>query len=277
MPAYLKQPTQSLQIRRTDSEDAAVRPAAAPERHAAPSVPTGDRRRAFRHSVRLRIFRSGNFAVSAPLFPRPRRREVTACGGTFPDIATSVIGIAPVSGSASPHDRPRTVAHGLMHPRSGTFVYFLTDIFSPAQGRRPCTAPGPTNTASNLHPARRKHRLTPLFSHLVRKQHQPCTRPDENTGFAPIVHIDRSPNSFCSASGRTQTPAYAVVFSPRPQPELPRPRDGFFENVEKRPTRARSGHVGPIAIYQLAFFTPGIRPFEAISRNWIRLMPNRRM
>lgn len=187
MPAYLKQPTQSLQIRRTDSEDAAVRPAAAPERHAAPSVPTGDRRRAFRHSVRLRIFRSGNFAVSAPLFPRPRRREVTACGGTFPDIATSVIGIAPVSGSASPHDRPRTVAHGLMHPRSGTFVYFLTDIFSPAQGRRPCTAPGPTNTASNLHPTRRKHRFTPLFSHLGRKQHQPCTRPDENTGALPLL------------------------------------------------------------------------------------------
>ena len=213
MPAYLKQPTQSLQIRRTDSEDAAVRPAAAPERHAAPSVPTGDRRRAFRHSVRLRIFRSGNFAVSAPLFPKPRRREVTACGGTFPDIATSVIGIAPVSGSASPHDRPRTVAHGLMHPRSGTFVYFLTDIFSPAQGRRPCTAPGPTNTASNLHPARRKHRLTPLFSHLVRKQFQPCTRPDENTGFAPIVHIDRSPNSFCSAPGRTQTPASPLLFT----------------------------------------------------------------
>ncbi len=29
--------------------------------------------------------------------------------------------------------------------------------------------------------------------------------------------------------------------------------------------------------YQLAFVTPGIRPLEAISRNWIRLMPNRRM
>ena len=26
--------------------------------------------------------------------------------------------------------------------------------------------------------------------------------------------------------------------------------------------------------YQLAFLTPGIRPAEAISRNWIRLMPN---
>ena len=29
--------------------------------------------------------------------------------------------------------------------------------------------------------------------------------------------------------------------------------------------------------YQLAFVTPGIRPFEAISRNWIRLMPNSRI
>ena len=29
--------------------------------------------------------------------------------------------------------------------------------------------------------------------------------------------------------------------------------------------------------YQLAFFTPGIRPFEAISRNWIRLIPNWRI
>lgn len=26
--------------------------------------------------------------------------------------------------------------------------------------------------------------------------------------------------------------------------------------------------------YQLAFFTPGIRPADAISRNWIREMPN---
>lgn len=30
-------------------------------------------------------------------------------------------------------------------------------------------------------------------------------------------------------------------------------------------------------IYQLAFFTPGIRPALAISRNWIREMPNWRM
>ncbi len=29
--------------------------------------------------------------------------------------------------------------------------------------------------------------------------------------------------------------------------------------------------------YQEAFFTPGMRPAEAISRNWIREMPNWRM
>lgn len=29
--------------------------------------------------------------------------------------------------------------------------------------------------------------------------------------------------------------------------------------------------------YQLAFFTPGMRPAEAISRNWIREMPNWRI
>jgi|GEM_PF-2188661 hypothetical protein len=27
-------------------------------------------------------------------------------------------------------------------------------------------------------------------------------------------------------------------------------------------------------LYQLAFFTPGMRPADAISRNWIREMPN---
>lgn len=31
------------------------------------------------------------------------------------------------------------------------------------------------------------------------------------------------------------------------------------------------------ATYQLAFFTPGIRPCDAISRNWIRDNPNWRM
>jgi hypothetical protein len=34
---------------------------------------------------------------------------------------------------------------------------------------------------------------------------------------------------------------------------------------------------GAAAAYQLAFFTPGINPADAISRNWIREMPNWRM
>ncbi len=38
------------------------------------------------------------------------------------------------------------------------------------------------------------------------------------------------------------------------------------------PPSCTAGH--PRVYYQLAFFTPGISPFEAISRNWIRLMPN---
>ena len=32
-----------------------------------------------------------------------------------------------------------------------------------------------------------------------------------------------------------------------------------------------------LAFYQLAFFTPGMRPLLAISRNWILLRPNARM
>ncbi len=188
MPAYLKQPTQSLQIRRTDSEDAAVRPAAAPERHAAPSVPTGDRRRAFRHSVRLRIFRSGNFAVSAPLFPRPRRREVTACGGTFPDIATSVIGIAPVSGSASPHDRPRT-----SHTGSCTLE----------------AEPSFTSLPTFSHP----HKAVGHAQHPARQtQHRTCTRPDENTG-SRRCFLTSCENSFNPAPGLTKTPASPLLFT----------------------------------------------------------------
>ena len=32
-----------------------------------------------------------------------------------------------------------------------------------------------------------------------------------------------------------------------------------------------------VAYYQLAFFTPGMRPLLAISRNWIRLRPKARI
>ena len=44
---------------------------------------------------------------------------------------------------------------------------------------------------------------------------------------------------------------------------------------KKRVRSATSRRTPTLSVYyQLAFFTPGMRPFEAISRNWIRLMPN---
>lgn len=42
-------------------------------------------------------------------------------------------------------------------------------------------------------------------------------------------------------------------------------------------TLAARRTTGAAVDYQLAFFTPGIKPLEAISRNWIRLIPNWRM
>ena len=51
------------------------------------------------------------------------------------------------------------------------------------------------------------------------------------------------------------------------------------EQKKEKTTGGRgSAPLPPIGIdYQLAFVTPGIKPCEAISRNWIRLIPNRRM
>ena len=53
------------------------------------------------------------------------------------------------------------------------------------------------------------------------------------------------------------------------------PPDDRTSSCKERDTALR--HPVLRSYYQLAFVTPGIRPFEAISRNWIRLMPNRRM
>ncbi len=55
------------------------------------------------------------------------------------------------------------------------------------------------------------------------------------------------------------------------------PYHSLFEVVPASEQRLFHPHALPVALvlyYQLAFFTPGISPFEAISRNWIRLMPN---
>ena len=90
----------------------------------------------------------------------------------------------------------------------------------------------------------------------------------------------------CDVSTRIPYP-YQLRFlrpeGPRDRLRAPCPRPAQAANprnaelVVRRSQRA--GHTPPLceSCYQLAFVTPGIRPFEAISRNWIRLMPNRRM
>ena len=81
-------------------------------------------------------------------------------------------------------------------------------------------------------------------------------------------------NCSCPAFSHGHTPSVSRLISGilrRPHPCGPglasRQKNGFSD----------TGIPGIRKYYQLAFFTPGIRPFEAISRNWIRLMPNRRM
>ena len=50
-----------------------------------------------------------------------------------------------------------------------------------------------------------------------------------------------------------------------------------FKIVPEMPALPDNGLPELTLGYQEAFFTPGISPFEAISRNWIRLIPNWRI
>ncbi len=53
------------------------------------------------------------------------------------------------------------------------------------------------------------------------------------------------------------------------------PSSSFRRTANTSPKRGFAGERKKTGNdYQLAFLTPGIRPFDAISRNWIRLMPN---
>ena len=63
--------------------------------------------------------------------------------------------------------------------------------------------------------------------------------------------------------------------TPRTSPVHPRQEDPCAPGARGAWSGPRSDHAP--CDYQLAFFTPGISPCEAISRNWIRLMPKRRM
>ena len=51
----------------------------------------------------------------------------------------------------------------------------------------------------------------------------------------------------------------------------------FHTSIDKKAARGACAPLRHWYYYQLAFFTPGIRPLDAISRNWIRLIPNWRI
>ena len=72
----------------------------------------------------------------------------------------------------------------------------------------------------------------------------------------------------CLLIGTLRKMVFREVVSMGSEPQL-------FHTSKKRVRSATSRRTPTLSVcYQLAFFTPGIRPFEAISRNWIRLMPN---
>lgn len=106
-----------------------------------------------------------------------------------------------------------------------------------------------------------------------RPHHRPGISPP-GTGTAPVrpfptgirpQHPDSFPGFSAAQVGAPAPPAPGR--SPCGHGLASRQKNGFSD----------TGIPGIRKYYQLAFFTPGIRPFEAISRNWIRLMPNRRM
>lgn len=51
-------------------------------------------------------------------------------------------------------------------------------------------------------------------------------------------------------------------------------RAGTLPHAEKPAGARHMLRPDAIVFYQLAFLTPGMKPFDAISRNWIRLTPN---
>ncbi len=109
----------------------------------------------------------------------------------------------------------------------------------------------------------------------------------------PVLPLDRTGSGFLvNGSGGVFIHGRLLSIDPRIAPKdyflgvLPRiaPKDYFLGVL---PRIAPLDHLLGSApwipppesapCYQLAFLTPGIRPCEAISRNWIRLMPNWRM
>ena len=99
--------------------------------------------------------------------------------------------------------------------------------------------------------------------------HTGTYRPLTTTGITPSVDESLSVPASDAPFGASSAAEYAFLLPVRKTSRLPSP-----VAADRDP---RSGGRDRQEHYQLAFLTPGIRPFDAISRNWIRLMPNWRM
>ena len=141
--------------------------------------------------------------------------------------------------------------------------------------------------SSSYRPVPRRHRLRP------RKIRNQC-RSSEEFRSQEVTACDgtfpdfaTSPYGFDTRIGRCSFARQEKGCFPPPSATGCAPsghNDPMFRGIRERPCsglpRSTSfpGLCSPKNVcYQLALVTPGISPLEAISRNWIRLMPNRRM
>ena len=118
-------------------------------------------------------------------------------------------------------------------------------------------------------------RSLPLLSTLCALCSQPSASCLLRSLLSPLCSLRSQPSALshllsapCLLIGTLRKMVFREVVSMGSEPQL-------FHTSKKRVRSATSRRTPTLSVcYQLAFFTPGMRPFEAISRNWIRLMPN---
>lgn len=185
---------------------------------------------------------------------RPEQRISDTPGRGHPDDRS-------VSGNPTVLHRPAANGNG-MHP-----VTVHTARLHKASLRSPAAhsdrTPGPRNSQPNAEPFATPHipgsyrlrRHFPRYCDVTTRVGHPYQPRILPTDIRPVRGIHPE-DTACRTTGS-------------------HPPDDRTSSCKERETALR--HPVLRSYYQLAFVTPGIRPFEAISRNWIRLMPNRRM
>ena len=181
------------------------------------------------------------------MLPMTLRKRAAAIGDTPPrPFGREICNQMPNPSISAPP--PRSYRLRRHFPRHCDVTTRVLHPYKPRFLRKEGTAGSPAAAPSSRHfTARYRNCSCPAFSH----------------GHTPSVSRLISGILRRRAGRRTRTFCAGRI----PAATDSRQKNGFSD----------TGIPGIRKYYQLAFFTPGIRPFEAISRNWIRLMPNRRM